>query len=275
MHKEYKIEISEKSDNFVMRLKEIWAYRQLLYIFAWRDIKVRYKQTFLGILWVLFQPLASAAIFTIFFGQLAKIPSGDLPYGLFVLIGLVFWGYFSNVLSQSSYSLVANESIIKKAYFPREILPLASIFVGLIDFLIAFAFLLALSFYFGYYPELSIFYLLPIVMLISSLAAVGGGFFLSALNVKYRDVRNILPFFISIMIYLTPVIYPSSILSSQNRIFLAMNPMTGVIDSMRKTFEGKMPDWQLIWVSLLFSTLMLVVGLIYFRRTEKEFADLA
>lgn len=267
--------IKPKNDLISIDFKELWRYRELLYIFAWRDIKIRYKQTLLGVTWVLLQPLMTTFVFTIFFGKLAKIPSDNLPYSLFVLIGLVFWNFFSGSLSRSSNSLLDNENIIKKVYFPRVILPLSSIVVNFIDFLISCVLLLIFSLILGYVPSPTLLIIAPLALIISSLTAGGLGLFLSAVNVKYRDVKYILPFFIQILMFLTPVIYPTSIVRPSNRIIMTLNPMTGVIEAVRTAFSGSnLYDWKILAASTLFSVVIFVIGQLFFKRTERYFADM-
>lgn len=269
------IEIKAKPRWLLFDFNELWHYRELFYIFAWRDIKVRYKQTILGAGWALFQPLFSMFIFTIFFGNFAKIPSGGLPYPLFVLTGLVFWTYFSGILSAASSALVANEGIVKKVYFPRELLPLSTIGTSFLDFLIAFTLLLIVSFYFKFVPNLLILVILPLGLIVGALGAGGLGLFLAAFNVKYRDVRYALPFFIQMLIFLTPVIYPTSIMRPSFRYLIALNPMSGVIESVRTVFEGSSAvNWSILSISALASVAIFVIGLYYFKATERFFADL-
>lgn len=265
--------ISPKSFGAV-NLSEILRYKELLYIFSWRDVKVRYKQTVLGVLWVIFQPLVTMLIFTVFFGNFAKIPSGDLPYTLFVLSGLVFWNYFSNSASHAANSMVENESIIKKVYFPKIILPLSAILTGFIDFSINMLILFVFAAITGYTPGLKIIYLLPYSVLVTICTAAGFGLFLSSINVKYRDVRYILPFFIQILLFVSPVIYPTSILSPANKIFMAFNPMSGVIESARTIFSDVTPDFSLLVISAVTSLLILIGGMVFFSKTEKFFADI-
>ncbi|MCL4390419.1 MAG: ABC transporter permease [Patescibacteria group bacterium] len=257
-------------------LREIWRYRELFYIFAWRDIKLRYKQTVLGIIWVLFQPLVSTGIFSIFFGKIAKIPSDNLPYPLFVLAGLVIWNFFSSALSASSQSLIGNEGIIKKVYFPRLILPISSVVTAGVDFFITFLVLLVAVVYFGYLPSLLILPVLPVLLIITILMASGLGMFMASLNVKYRDVRFILPFFIQIGLFVTPVIYPLSIIYDWRKWFLIINPLTGVIETLRALIVGRaQPDFSLLIIGLIVSIPVFCFGLFYFRRTEAYFADIA
>ena len=267
--------IKPKAKWKLLDLKEIWRYRELFWIFAWRDIKVRYKQTVIGAGWAILQPLFSMFIFTIFFGNFAKIPSGELPYPLFVLIGLVFWNYFSGILSRASNSLIENEGIVKKVYFPREILPLSAAGSNLIDFGISFTLLLIVSLYFHFVPNILIVVVIFMGLIIGTLGAWGLGFILSAINIKYRDVRYALPFFLQMMIFLTPVIYPISIMRSSFRYLIALNPMTGVISAARVAFSGgSFIDWEILAISAGTSILFLIFGLFYFKKTEKFFADL-
>lgn len=267
--------IKPKSKFSFTELSEIWQYRELFFVFAWRDIKVRYKQTVLGVAWALIQPLFSMFIFTVFFGDFARIPSGTLPYPLFVLIGLTFWGFFSGILSAASGSLIANEGIVKKIYFPREILPLSTIGANLVDFIISFGLLLLVSLYFNFIPSGLIYLILPLGIVIGVFGAGGLGLFLSSLNIKYRDVRYALPFFIQIMVFLTPVIYPTTIMRPAFRYLIALNPMTGVIESARLIFGGGVAiDWQILAISGLSSIVLFVIGLYYFKSTERFFADI-
>lgn len=267
--------IEPKNGVFNINLKEIWRYRELFYIFAWRDIKVRYKQTILGILWSLLQPISQTFIFSIFFGNLARIPSGEIPYPLFVLIGLVFWGFFSGAVTNASNSLKDNENIVKKTYFPRLILPLSSIIVSFVDFGISFALLLIVITLYGYHISVFSLFVIPLGLIVSAVSASGIGFLLSALNVKYRDVRYILPFFIQLVIFLSPVIYPASIIRPVNRYLMAINPMSSVIESARVVLTGKGSfEWNYILISTASALVLLFTGLYYFKKTEKFFADI-
>lgn len=254
---------------------EIWNFRELLYIFAWRDIKVRYKQTILGILWVIFQPLVTMIIFTFFFGKMAKIPSGELPYSLFVLCGLVFWNFFSGSLSHASDSLVANEGIIKKVYFPKVLLPLSAVITGFADLFINLILLFIFAVFLGITVHPIGLIIIPLAIFLTSISSMGLGLILSSFNVKYRDVRYILPFFIQILLFLTPVIYPLSIVSPSNRIIMALNPMTSVVEAVRFTFSPTyMLKSELILISLISSVFIFILGLWYFRKTEDFFADI-
>jgi lipopolysaccharide transport system permease protein len=256
-------------------ISEIWRYRELFLIFVWRDVKVRYKQTLLGAAWAVFQPMVSTLIFTIFFGNFAKIPSGDIPYPLFVLTGLVFWNYFSGVMARSSNSLIENEGIVKKVYFSREILPLSTVGANILDFGISFMFLLIVAVYFNYIPSINTLFIVPIGLIIATLSASGLGLLLASFNVRYRDVRYALPFFIQMMIFLTPVIYPTTIMRPSFRFLISLNPMTGVINAARSSVSGALGfDLNAILISAGISVLLFIVGLYYFKSTERFFADL-
>jgi lipopolysaccharide transport system permease protein len=267
--------IRPKDSLFFINLKELWFYRELFAIFAWRDFKVRYKQTFLGIAWAVFQPLVSMIVFTVFFGNLAKIPSGNLPYPLFVLIGLVFWTLFSNGLTHASNSLVENENIIKKVYLPKIALPLSSVLTVSVDFLINLVMLLIVALFYQRVPPLITIVLLPYVFVITILTTSGLGLFLSAVNVKYRDVRYILPFFIQILIFLTPVIYPTSIITKSHRLIYALNPLVGVIESVRAIFSTTVDlNLPVLGISTLAAGFCFLFGLYFFNKTERFFADI-
>ncbi|MFZ2620995.1 MAG: ABC transporter permease [Minisyncoccia bacterium] len=253
--------------------REIWRYKELLYFFTWRDLKVRYKQTFIGVAWAIFQPFITMVVFSVFFGGLAKMPSDGVPYPIFVYVGLLFWQFFSSALGDTSSALTSNQAIITKVYFPRLILPVSSVITKLIDFAVATIILIGLMFYYGYVPHLSGLLILPLLLIITFMASVGSGLFLSAINVKYRDVRYVLPFFIQILMFLTPVIYPASIAGKYSWI-LALNPMMGVIQSARAAILGTAPiNWILISISLAGTTVLMIFGVYVFKKTERYFAD--
>ena len=255
-------------------LKEIWQYRELLLFFTWCDLKVRYKQTAIGVGWAIFQPFTTMVVFSIFFGKLANMPSDGIPYPIFVYVGLLLWQFFSSALGETSNCLISNQSIITKVYFPRLILPLASTLTKLVDFAVASAILVGLMAYYHYMPHLAGLLILPLLLLISFMAAVSLGLFLASVNVKYRDVRYILPFFIQILLFLTPVIYPASIAGKYSWI-LAINPMTGVIKAARSALLGGAPiNWELLAISGITCFVLLVFGVIYFKKTERYFADI-
>lgn len=259
----------------LLDISEIWHYRELFYIFAWRDIKIRYRQTLIGIIYVVLQPIASMLIFTVFFGNLAKIPSGSLPYSVFVLTGLVFWNFFSGALTRISNSMLDNVDIITKVYFPKIILPLAAIVTFFIDFLVNLVILLILAAFLGNIPNIRIVYILPLMVLLMSITVAGIGLLLASINVKYRDIKNILPFVIQIMLFLTPIIYPLTIMRGSNRLIMALNPMTTVVEVMRTSFTRDMNiNPFVICISIISAFSILFIGLWYFRKTEKFFADI-
>src|SRR3989344_6035 len=254
--------------------KEVWDYRELLYFFTWRDLKVRYKQTAIGILWALIQPFTTMIVFSVFFGSMAKVPSDNVPYPIFVYVGLLFWQFFSSALGETSSVLISNQSIITKVYFPRLILPISSVTTKFVDFMVAAGILFLMMIYYGYLPHLKGLLIIPILLVITFMAAIGGGLFLAALNVKYRDVRYALPFFIQILMFVTPVIYPASIVGKYSWI-LAVNPMTGVIQTARAAFLGATPiNWILVGDSFIACAVLLVVGIVYFKSVERYFADI-
>lgn len=255
-------------------IREVWRYKELLYFFTWRDFKVRYKQTIIGILWAIFQPFITMVIFSIFFGGMLKVASDGVPYPIFVYTGLLFWHFFSSALSETSSVLISNQSIITKVYFPRLILPFSSVATKLVDFAIAAVILGGMMVYYGYAPQLASIVVLPILLAITFMAAVGGGLFLAAVNVKYRDVRFVLPFFIQLLLFLTPVIYPASIAGAYSWL-LAFNPMTGVIQNARASLLGTAPiNWTLIAISFAATSVLLIIGTIYFKKVERYFADI-
>jgi lipopolysaccharide transport system permease protein len=255
-------------------LKELWLYKELFYFFSWRDLKVRYKQTAIGVLWAVLQPFVTMVVFSVFFGKLINVPSDGVPYPIFVYTGLLFWHFFSGALAETSNSLITNQSIITKVYFPRLILPISSVITKFVDFILAALILVAMMIYYGFAPYLSGFLLLPLLLLITFFASSGIGLFLSALNVKYRDVRYALPFFIQILLFVTPVIYPASIAGEYSKI-LALNPMTGVIQTARAALLGTTPiNWLLLLISTIVCAVIFVIGIAYFKKVERYFADI-
>ncbi|HVZ10841.1 MAG TPA: ABC transporter permease [Candidatus Paceibacterota bacterium] len=255
-------------------IAEIWRYRELLYFLTWRDIKVRYKQTVIGIGWGLFQPFVTMVVFSVVFGHFGQIPSDNVPYPIFVFVGLLLWQFFSSSLNDASNSLITNQSIVTKVYFPRLLLPVSVIITNLVDFLISTCILIGLMIYYGYLPHLSGFLLFPFLLLITICIALGGGMILASFNVKYRDLRYALPFFIQIMLFITPVIYSPSILEKYSWI-LAVNPMTGVIKAARAAILGATPiNWELLAISGGGAAVLLIAGVLLFKKTEQNFADL-
>lgn len=255
-------------------LSEIWEYRELLFFFTWRDLKVRYKQTAIGALWAIFQPFITMVVFSVFFGELLKIPSDGVPYPIFIYTGLLFWQFFSSALSDTSNVLITNQAIITKVYFPRLILPLSSIMTKFIDFAIASIILVGMMFYYGYTPHLTGLFIIPLLLIITFMISAGLGLFLASINVKYRDVRYALPFFIQILMFVTPVIYPASIAGKYSWI-LALNPMMGVIQSARAALLGTtVLNWSLVGISLIATFVLMIIGIYTFKKTERYFADI-
>ena len=253
--------------------REIWNYRELLYFLTKRDIKVRYKQTVLGGLWAVIQPAFTMLVFTLFFGRLAKMPSDGLPYPIFVYAGLLPWTYFANALSASGNSLVGSANLITKVYFPRIVVPASAALAGLLDFFIALFVLAALMIWYQFLPGAGIL-LFPFLVALSFLCAVGVGLWLSALNVQYRDIRYAIPFLIQVWMFMSPVIYPVSLVHGRYQWLLALNPMGGVIHAYRASLLGHQPiDWGLLALSTLIILALFLGGLYYFRRMEKVFAD--
>lgn len=255
-------------------VREIWRYKELLYFLSWRDIKVRYKQTIVGVGWAIFQPLMTMVVFTVFFGKLAQMPSDGIPYPIFVYSGLLFWQFFSSSLSEVSNCLISNAAIITKVYFPRIILPISGVITKFVDFFVASVILIGLMIYYGYTPHLAGILIVPLLLIISFLAALGGGLVLASINVKYRDVRYVMPYFMQMLLFLTPVIYPSSIAGKYSWL-LAINPMTGVIKAARGALLGTEPvNWLLLGISLVAVIILSVIGVYFFKKTERYFADI-
>ena len=255
-------------------LKELWEFRELFYFLAWRDIKVRYKQTALGASWAILQPLLSMLIFTLIFGILAKIPSDGVPYPLFAYSALLPWQLFVYALTQSSNSLIENARLISKVYFPRLVVPLASVVAGVVDFFIAFSILILLMFYYGVVPTWGVL-ALPFFLILALGAAMSVGLWMSALNVKYRDVRYTVPFLAQAWMFATPIVYPSSMIPEAWRWLYGLNPMAGVVEGFRWALLGtEILHLPLILVSATVVVISLVGGLYYFKRMEKMFADL-
>jgi lipopolysaccharide transport system permease protein len=258
-------------------LRELWSYRELIFFFTWRDIKIKYKQTFLGAAWAVIQPLLLMGIFTLFFSRALKLESGPLPYPLFVFSGLILWNIFSTGLFNAGNSMVVNANIIKKIYFPRLIIPIASILASLVDFAVTLVLLIVLLFCYHVQVE-PVWFLLKAAgaLLLSLLTTFGAGTFLAALNVKYRDFRYIIPFVIQVLLFLTPVIYPVTLLpAGWIADLLSLNPMAAAIELLRSGFTGSTPDPTLLLKGTLVSLFLFFLGLAYFRKTEYYFADLA
>jgi lipopolysaccharide transport system permease protein len=253
---------------------DLWKYRELFYFLSWKEIKLRYKQTIFGILWAIIQPFFTMIVFTVIFGNLANMPSDSIPYPIFVYSGLLLWNIFSTSLNNASQSLVNSANIIQKIYFPKIILLASSIIVSLIDFLFAALIFVFIMLYFNFLPHFEGLLILPVSLLLTVFSSFGLGLFLSAFNVKYRDVRYILPFFLQLLIFVTPVIYPTSIVPRSYQWILALNPMTGAIEIFRSSFLGTASiNWTTLLISAGASMTFVIFGLLYFLKTEKNFAD--
>lgn len=255
-------------------LKELMAYRELLYFLSWRDIKVRYKQTIIGAAWAIIQPLFSMIVFSIFFGHYAKMPSDGVPYPIFAYTALVPWMFFSNGINQSGNSLVNSAHLIRKVYFPRIIIPVSSVLSGVLDFIIAFAMLIVMMLFYGIVPTANIIWF-PFFLLLAAITALGVGFWLSALNVQFRDVKYVIPFMVQFWLFSTPIAYPSSILREPFRSIYGMNPMVGVVEGFRWSLLGtEVYHSTAMIVSTTFAILLFVSGAFYFKRMEKNFSDM-
>jgi lipopolysaccharide transport system permease protein len=254
-------------------LADLWQYRELIYFLTWRDIKVRYKQTVLGGAWAILQPFLTMVVFSVFFGRLAGIPSDGLPYPIFAYCALLPWQLFAHALTESSNSLVANERLITKVYFPRLVVPISAVLAGLLDFLVAFVVLIGMMMYYHIRPTAAV-WTVPLFLLLAVGAALGVGLWLSALNVQYRDVRYTIPFLTQFWLFLTPVAYPSTLVPVSWRALYGLNPMAGVVEGFRWALLGKAEGpGALLAVSVAITIVILVGGLYYFRRMEKTFAD--
>ena len=255
-------------------LQEVWQYRELLYFFVWRDIKVRYKQTVIGAAWAIIQPFFTMVVFTLFFGKLAKIPSNGIPYPVFYYSALLPWMYFANALQNATNTMVEHQRVITKVYFPRIILPMAAVTSGLVDFGIAFTILIGMMLFYGMVPTMATL-LLPGFLLLAVLTAFACGLWLSALNAIYRDVRYAVPFLIQFWMFASPVVYPSSIVPEKFRWLYGLNPMAGVIEGFRWALTGQgSPPNILLLASIAGVLLVLIGGIIYFQRMESTIADL-
>jgi lipopolysaccharide transport system permease protein len=257
-----------------LNLREVWKYRELLYFLTWRDIIVRYKQTALGASWAIIQPFLTMVVFSLFFGHLAAMPSDGIPYPIFSFAALVPWTFFANGLTQSSNSLVGSANLIQKVYFPRLMIPAASVLGGVVDFVLAFVVLMGMMVYYGITPSANILWL-PLFFLLALVTALGVGLWLSALNVRFRDVRYAVPFITQFWLFATPIAYPSSLLQEPWRTIYGLNPMVGVVEGVRWALLGtKTAPGPMIAASSVTATLLLVGGAYYFRRMERAFADI-
>ena len=251
---------------------DLWRYRELFYFLAWRDILVRYKQTVFGVLWAVLRPFLTMVVFTIVFGKIAKMPSGGVPYPILVFSAMLPWQFFASSFADSSNSLIGNASLLTKIYFPRIIMPVSSIIVAFVDFLVAFVILVGMMFYYGYAPALTIL-TLPIFIFLAFLTAMGAGLFIAAVNVKYRDFKHIVPFVVQFGLYISPVGFSSNVVPEHWRLLYAVNPMVGVIDGFRWAILGQPLNIAAFLFSIGVSIGLMVLGFWFFRKTEKTFAD--
>lgn len=256
-----------------LNLRELWEYRELLYFLVWRDIKVRYKQTVLGGMWAIIQPLFTMIVFALFFGELARISSDGVPYPIFSYAALVPWFYYSNALNNAANSLVGNTNLVSKVYFPRLILPTSPVAAGLVDFLISLSLLFVMMFYYGIAPTPYV-VVFPLLTLLLMMIAAGTGMWLAALNAQYRDVRYAIPFLVQFWMFASPIAYPSSLIPQPYRAWYGLNPMAGIIEGFRSILIGTVSfPFEMLAVSAVVSVLVLVSGAMYFRRMERSFAD--
>jgi lipopolysaccharide transport system permease protein len=257
-----------------LNLRDLWIYRELVFFMIWRTLKVRYKQTLLGAAWAVIQPLMTMIVFNFIFGNVAKVPTDDIPYPIFSYTALLPWGLFTTALNQASRSLTANQNMVTKIYFPRLVLPISSVLAGLVDFGIAFIILVGLMFYYGVTPAWNVLWTLPLFILLSIITALGVALWLSAINVQYRDVNYALPFLTQFWLFITPVAYSASVISEKWQLVYSLNPMAGVVNGFRWALlgAGTGPDVGL-WISIGISLVILVSGLFYFRNMERTFAD--
>lgn len=255
-----------------VNLRELWEYRELLYFLTWREIKVRYKQTLLGFAWAIIQPLMMMIVFTLFFGNLAKVPSEGIPYPLFNYAALLPWMLFAEGVTRSSSSLIMGSALIQKVYCPRLVMPVSGILSPVVDFAIAFVILIGMMFYFGYPPTVGMLWL-PAFTLLAIMTSLGVGLWLSSINVRYRDVRYVVPFLVQLWLFASPVVYSSSLLPERFQVLYGLNPMAGVIDGFRWSLLGTNPPGTLLVVSVIIVIVLLISGAFYFRRMERTFAD--
>jgi lipopolysaccharide transport system permease protein len=267
------VEIAPSEGWIPVRLGELFRYRELLFFLVWRDVKVRYKQTALGAAWAILQPLMTMAVFSLFFGRLAKVPSDGVPYPLFSVAGLVPWTFFASGLTQSANSLVGSANLIKKVYFPRLTIPIATVLAESVDFALAFLVLAAMLAFYGFTPSARLLWL-PAFVLLAFTTSLGVGLWLSALNVEYRDIRYIVPFITQFWMFATPIAYPSSLLHEPWRTVYGLNPMAGVVEGFRWAVLGtRTAPGPMIGVSSVVALAILAGGALYFRRMERSFAD--
>ena len=268
------IRVRKKTGLQLLDLRELLHYRDLLVFLVIRDIKVKYKQTVLGGLWAIIQPFFMMVVFTLFFGKLAQIPSDGIPYPIFNYTAMIAWTYFANAINTSGNSIVGSGSLISKVYFPRIIIPLASVLAGLLDFSLAFLVLIAMMLYFGVFPNIMVL-ALPLLILLMMLTSGGVGLLLAALNAKYRDIRYTIPFLVQFWMFATPIVYPASMVPERFRLIYALNPMTGIIEGFRSALLGTVAfPWTMLAISTVISLVVFLCGIVYFKQVERYFADI-
>lgn len=268
-----KLVVDSQKKGVSLNLKELFSYRDLFLILAYRDLRVRYAQTFLGLTWAILQPITTLFIFVIIFGRAIKVDTGGIPYPLFALTGMVNWTYFSFVLNQSGNSIISAQEMVKKIYFPRLIIPLSKAIVGFVDFLVTAIFLLILMVYYKMYPPANVLYA-PIFVVCTILASLGVGIWLSALTIRYRDFQHIVPFLVQIGLYATPIAYPSSLIPDKYLTLFYLNPMAGIVEGFRWSLLGVGTINNYIFLSLAVIILIFVSGVFYFKKVEKVIADI-
>lgn len=277
MSEEYKVEVDATHRKFRLNLKELWLYRDLFWVLAYRDLRVRYAQTLLGLLWAIIQPLTTLLIISVVFGRFVKVDTGDIPYPLFAVTGVGLWTYFSFVLSQSGSSLIGAQEMVKKIYFPRLVIPLSKAVVGLVDLGVALLLIAALFIAYGGTPVSNIVFL-PIFIVLTIIASLAAGIWLSALTVRYRDFQYVVPFLVQFGLYATPVAYPSEVviknLPAWGTYLFYLNPMTGIIEGFRWCLFGGEIHFEFFWISMSFIVVIFVSGIYYFKRTERIMADI-
>jgi lipopolysaccharide transport system permease protein len=257
---------------FSIRFNELWHFRELLFYLTWRDIKIRYQQTVLGLFWAILQPVLTMVVFSLFFGKLGKMPSEGLPYPIFNFTALLPWQFFENSITVSTNSLVINSNMITKVYFPRLFIPISGVLSGLVDFAIAFVVLIGMMMFYKITPTMGVL-LLPLFLLLAFITAMGVSLWMSALNVKYRDVRYVVPFLARFWFFATPIAYSSTLLNEPWVTLYGLNPMVGVVEGFRWALLGTNPPTSMIFLSVIVAVILFVTGLMYFNRTEKTFAD--
>jgi len=257
----------------ILKVKELWFYRELFFILALRNIQVRYKQTILGVGWALLQPLGTMLVFSIFFGRLANMPSDGIPYPIFALSGLIPWIFFSNAVTSSAGSIIADANLIKKVYFPRIIIPFSSVCSGLLDFSLSFALILIIMPFYEIYPNVNIL-LLPLLTLFLFMAAIGVGLWLATMNALFRDIHHIIPFGMQIWLFMTPIVYPSSLLSPTWKLVLSFNPIMGIVETFRWMMLGTTLSLSTVIISATVILVLFFTGIIFFKKMEPYFADI-